>query len=144
MTRWITIGVGVLVVLAIAFIAVLYIFPDFRAATRDIAVVILALFQLIGTLRTIAILFAVLYAIRSVDKAARESLLPRVDSLTAKVDQLVDQTQQVAGKVVNTSATVSTTTNYVAEQVVSPFIRASGLLVGVRAAMSYLARRDER
>jgi hypothetical protein len=57
---------------------------------------------------------------------------------------LVDQTQQVAGKVVNTSATVSTTTNYVAEQVVSPFIRASGLLVGVRAAMSYLARRDER
>lgn len=144
MTRWITIGVGVLVVLAIAFIAVLYIFPDFREATRDIAVVILALFQLIGTLLTIAILFAVLYAIRSVDKAARESLLPRVDSLTAKVDQLVDQTQQVAGKVVNTSATVSTTTNYVAEQVVSPFIRASGLLVGVRAAMSYLARRDER
>lgn len=144
MTRWITIGVGVLVVLAIAFIAVLYIFPDFRAATRDIAVVILALFQLIGTLLTIAILFAVLYAIRSVDKAARESLLPRVDGLTAKVDQLVDQTQQVAGKVVNTSATVSTTTNYVAEQVVSPFIRASGLLVGVRAAMSYLARRDER
>lgn len=94
MTRWITIGVGVLVVLAIAFIAVLYIFPDFRAATRDIAVVILALFQLIGTLLTIAILFAVLYAIRSVDKAARESLLPRVDSLTAKVDQLVDQTDR--------------------------------------------------
>lgn len=141
--KWIGIGLGVVGLLAIVFIGILYWLPDFRIATRDVAIIILATFQLVGTILSVAILFAVLYAIRSMDQAARVSLIPRLDSLSLKVDQLVDQTQSIAGKVQETTAAVSTTTGYVAEQVVAPVIRASGLLAGVRAAVAYLARRDE-
>jgi hypothetical protein len=141
--KWIGIGLGVVGLLAIVFIGILYWLPDFRIATRDIAIIILATFQLVGTILSVAILFAVLYAIRSMDQAARVSLIPRLDSLSLKVDQLVDQTQSIAGKVQETTSAVSTTTGYVAEQVVAPVIRASGLLAGVRAAVAYLARRDE-
>lgn len=143
MGKWIGIGLAVVAILAIVFIGVLYWLPGFREATRDVAVIILALFQLIGTVLTVVILFAVLYAVRAMDRAARLSLLPRLDTLSIKVDQLVDQTQTIAGQVKETTTAVSTTTGYVAEQVVSPVIRASGLLAGVRAAVSYLARRDE-
>jgi hypothetical protein len=108
--KWIGIGLAILAIIAIAFIGVLYWLPDFRVATRDVAVVILALFQLIGTILSIAILVAVLYAVRAMDRAARLSLLPRLDALSTKV--------------------------------VAPVIRASGLLAGVRAAVTYLARRD--
>lgn len=144
MKKWIIIGVVVVLVLAIAFIVAMYMFPEFRVATRDIAVVILAFFQLIGTLISIAILFALLYAVQAIDNVARQKLIPRVEGLSLKVDQLVDQSQSVANKVVNTTATVSTTTNYMAEQVVSPLIRVSSMLAGVRAAVTYLARRDEK
>ncbi|GAB4110084.1 MAG: hypothetical protein Fur005_03400 [Roseiflexaceae bacterium] len=143
MGKWIGIGLAVITIIAIAFIGVLYWLPDFRVATRDVAIVILALFQLIGTVLSIAILVAVLYAVRAMDRAARLSLLPRLDALSMKVDALVDQTQTIAGKVQETSAAVSTTTGYVTEQVVAPVIRASGLLAGVRAAVSYIARRDD-
>ena len=143
MGKWIGIGLAVLSILGIVFIGVLYWLPDFRVATRDVAIVILATFQLIGTILTIAILFALFYAVQAMERAARLSLLPRLDSLSAKVDQLVDQTQSIAGKVQDTTAVVSGTTGYVAEQVVAPMIRASGLVAGVRAAIGYLARRDQ-
>ena len=144
MKKWIMIGLIVLLIIAIAFIVAMYMFPDFRVATRDVAVVILALFQLIGTLISIAILFAVLYAVQAVDNVARQKLIPRVEGLSLKVDQLVDQSQAVANKVVDTTSAVSTTTSYMAEQVVSPLIRVSSMLAGVRAAVTYLARRDEK
>ena len=144
MGKWIGIGLAVLSILGIVFIGVLYWLPDFRVATRDVAIVILATFQLIGTMLTIAILFALFYAVQAMERAARLSLLPRLDSLSAKVDQLVDQTQSIAGKVQDTTAVVSGTTGYVAEQVVAPMIRASGLVAGVRAAIGYLARRDQQ
>ena len=142
MGKWIGIGLAVITIIAVVFIGVLYWLPGFREATRDVAIVILAFFQLIGTILGIAILLAVLYAVRAIDRAARLSLLPRLDALSTKVDALVDQTQAIAGKVQETSSAVTTTTGYVAEQVVAPVIRASGLLAGVRAAVTYLARRD--
>jgi hypothetical protein len=140
--KWIGIGLAILAIIAIAFIGVMYWLPDFRVATRDVAIVILALFQLIGTILSIAILVAVLYAVRAMDRAARLSLLPRLDALSTKVDALVDQTHVIAGKVQETTSAVTTTTSYVTEQVVAPVIRATGLLAGVRAAVTYLARRD--
>ncbi len=142
MSKWIGIGLAALTLLAIAFIGVLYWLPDFRVATRDVAIIILATFQLIGTILTIAILFALFYAVQAMERAARLSLLPRLDSLSVKVDQLVDQTQTIAGKVQDTAAAVSGTTGYVTEQVVAPLVRASGLVAGIRAAVGYLARRD--
>lgn len=143
MTKWIGIGLAVLAILTIVFIGVLYWLPDFRTATRDVAIIILAVFQLVGTILTVAILLGVMYGVRAIDRAARTSLIPRLDTISSKVDLLVDQTSSIAGRVQETTTAVSTTTGYVAEQVVSPVIRASGLLAGLRAAAAYIARRDE-
>jgi hypothetical protein len=142
--KWIGIGLAILGLITIAFIVAAYIFPDFREATRDIAVVILAVFQMIGAILTIALLIAILYAVRAIRKLANETVMPRVEALTTKIDGLIDNTRTITTNVKDTTATVSTTTVYVAEQVVSPVIRVSGLLAGVRAAATFLARRGEK
>ena len=64
--------------------------------------------------------------------------------LRAKLDGVVEHTQTIAGNFKDTTTTVSSTTSYVAERVVSPVIRVSGLLIGVRAAASFLARRGQK
>ena len=56
MGKWIGIGMAVIGVITIAYIILAYMFPDFRIATRDIAIVILAVFQMIGALLTAALL----------------------------------------------------------------------------------------
>jgi hypothetical protein len=117
---------------------------DFRVATRDIAVVIVAFFEIISTVLTAALLLAIIYAVRAINRTSQNTLIPRIDALAAKVDNLLDSGRTIAGNVQDTTATVSTTTSYVAEQVVSPFVRISGLVAGVRAAASYLANRDEK
>ena len=61
-----------------------------------------------------------------------------------KLDAVIESTQAVAINVKDTTTSVSTTTSYMAERVVSPVIRVSGLLVGVRAAASFLARRGQK
>jgi hypothetical protein len=142
--RWIGIGLAVITVLAIAFIVALYLFPEFRVATRDVAVVIAAFFQIISTILGAALLLAIIYAVRAITNLSQNTLVPRIDALTAKVDQLLDSGRTIAGNVQDTSATVSTTTSYVAEQVVSPFVRVAGLMAGVRAAASFLANRGQR
>jgi hypothetical protein len=142
--RWIGIGLAVITVLAIAFIVALYLFPEFRVATRDVAVVIAAFFQIISTILGAALLLAIIYAVRAISNLSQNTLVPRIDALTAKVDQLLDSGRTIAGNVQDTSATVSTTTSYVAEQVVSPFVRVAGLMAGVRAAASFLANRGQR
>ncbi|MFO7170777.1 MAG: hypothetical protein DIU80_022345 [Chloroflexota bacterium] len=144
MGRWIGIGLAVIAVLSIAFIVALYMFPEFRVATRDIAVVIAAFFQIISTILTAALLLAVLYAVRAINRTSQNTIIPRIDALAAKVDQLLENGRAIAGNVQDTTATVSTTTGYVAEQVVTPFVRLGGLMAGVRAAAAYLARRSER
>lgn len=144
MVRWIGIGLAVVAVITIAFIVAAYIFPDFRAATRDIAVVILAVFQMIGALLTIALLLAVLYAVRTINNLAHSTVntvMPKIDALQTRLDQVLDSTQAITNNVKDTTSTVSTTTTYVAEQVVAPVIRVSSMLTGVRAAAAFLARR---
>ncbi|HWQ14077.1 MAG TPA: hypothetical protein VNL77_14855 [Roseiflexaceae bacterium] len=144
MGRWIGIGLAVILVLAVAFIAALYTYPGFREATRDVAVVIVAFFMIISTLLTAALLLAIIYAVRSINALSRNTLIPKIDQLTAKVDQLVDSGRAIAGNVQDTTATVSTTTSYIAEQAVTPFVRLAGVVAGVRAAASYLANRGAK
>lgn len=144
MGRWIGIGLAIIGLIAIGFITAAAIFPGFREASRDIAIIILALFQLIGTLISIGLLLAMVYTVRALNRVSQATLIPRIDAIAAKVDALTDQARSVADNVKTTSTTVTTTTGYIAEQVVSPVIRATGLLAGVRAAFSYLARRDPR
>lgn len=143
MGRWIGIGLAIVLVLSIVFIALLYIYPDFRVATRDVAVVIAAFFQVVATILTAALLLVLLYAVRSINTLSRTTIIPRIDALTAKVDQVLDNGRLISGNVQDTAATVSTTTSYVAEQVVSPFVRVAGMMAGVRAAAAYLANRGK-
>ena len=144
MGKWIGIGMAVIALITIAYIVAAYIFPDFREATRDIAIVILAVFQMIGAILTAALLMALLYSMVALEKLATQTVLPKVDLLTAKLDEVIEQTQAIAGNVKDTTMTVSTTTSYIADRVVSPVIRVSSLLIGVRAAASFLARRGQK
>jgi len=144
MGKWIGIGMAVIGVITIAYIILAYMFPDFRIATRDIAIVILAVFQMIGALLTAALLMALLWSVFVIKNLTTETVVPKIDLLTSKLDDVIAQTQLFAGNVKDTTTTVNTTTTYMAERVVSPVIRVSGLLIGVRAAASFLARRGQK
>jgi hypothetical protein len=139
--KWIGIGLAIVGIIAVAFIVAAYLFPEFRIATRDIAIVILAVFQMIGAILTIALLLAVLYAVRTINRLARDTVLPKIDTLTGKLDHVIENTRTITGNVKDTTATASTTTVYIAEQVVSPVIRVASLVAGVRAAARFLAQR---
>ena len=141
MLKWISIGVGVITVLLIAFVIAASIYPGFREASRDIAVVIIAALWLVSSILTIAILFAILYAINAINRLAHDTIMPKIDTVTAKVNEVLDTTKTIAGNVRDASSTATTTTAYVAERVVSPVIRVSSLLAGVRATATALARR---
>ena len=144
MGKWIGIGLAVLGIILIAFIVAGYVFPLWAANTADIAIVILAVFQLISVILLIALLVALLWSVFAIKKLATQTVLPKVDLLTSKLDGVIEHTQAIAGNVKDTTMTVSTTTSYMAERVVSPVIRVSGLLIGVRAAASFLARRGQK
>jgi hypothetical protein len=142
--KWIGIGLAVIALITIAFIVAAYIFPDFRVATRDIAIVILAVFQMIGAILTAVLLIGLLYAVLAIQRLTNNTIVPKIDMLTNKLDGVIDSTRAITANIKDTTSTVGTTTTYVAEQVVSPVIRVSGLLAGVRAAATFLARRGEK
>lgn len=141
MIRWIGIGLAIVTVILIAFIVAGYMFEGFREATRDIAIVILAVMQMIGAILTVALLLAIIYAVRAINRLAQNTVIPKIDTLTGKLDQVIDNTRTITGNVRDTTTTVTTTTTYVTEQVVAPVIRVSSLFAGARAAASFLARR---
>ena len=93
MKKWIGIGLAVIVLITIAFIVAAYIYPDFREATRDIAVVILAVFQMIGAILTAVLLIAILYAVSAVQRLTNNTIVPKVDMLTAKLDGVIENTR---------------------------------------------------
>jgi hypothetical protein len=139
--RWIGIALAALAIIAIVFTVLAVLFPEFRAISRDLAIIILAVFQLITAIITTVLLVVLVYAVQYLRSISQTTILPKVDLLTSKVDQVLDNTSAIANNVKNTASTVNTTTAYVAERTVAPLIRLSGLAVGVRAAASFLARR---
>ncbi|HMO60427.1 MAG TPA: hypothetical protein PKA05_07715 [Roseiflexaceae bacterium] len=143
MNRWIGIGLAIVALIVIGFLVAAAIFPAFREASRDIAIIILALFQMISAIITIILLLALLFVAQQIHRVATQTIIPKIDALTVKVDDVVEQTRVIAGNARETAVTVSSTTSYVSEQVVTPFIRLSSLIAGARAAAAYLARRDE-
>jgi hypothetical protein len=161
--RWIGIGVAVLLVGLIAFfVAAILLPPGFREGARDIFIVILASLQLIGAILTIALLIAVLFAVNEINKLARNTIVPkidtamtkvnelidvvspRIDTATVRVTEIVDNARTATDHVRDTSGAVTTTIVFVAERVVSPIIRISSLVAGVRAAATTLAQRDQK
>jgi hypothetical protein len=143
LVKWIGIGLAIVFVFLIAFIAAAYIYPDFRVATRDIAIVLLAVLTMISIILTIALLLAILYAVTFIRRLTNDTVVPQISELKTKLDGVIENTREITGSVKDTTTTVSTTTVYIAEKAVSPIIRVAGLLAGVRAAGRYLARRDE-
>jgi len=142
--KCIAIGFAAIIAIAIVYVIAAYNYPAFREATRDIAIVILAVFQMIGAILTAALLLALLFTVFYIRRLARDTVVPEIRELRAKLDGLIEHTQAITGSVKDTTTTVSTTTSYMAERVVSPVIRVSSLLIGVRAAASFLARRGQK
>lgn len=143
MFRWVAIGLGIIAVIVIGFIvSLIALGPDYRAASRDIFIIILAMMLLVAALLLIVVLVGVLYVLNAVNKAARGNVLPKIDEAMVKVNEVLDSTRSVAGNVQQTASNAANTTGFVTERVVSPVIRISSLISGVRAAATTLARRD--
>jgi uncharacterized membrane protein len=140
--RWIAIGIGLLTAVLFGFIiAAIFLGEDFRAAWRDVFIVILAALQLIGAVLSIAILIALLYVVDQINRLARHNVVPKLDEALTKANEALDVARTIANNVRDSAQTATTTTTYVAERVVSPIIRISSLVTGVRAAATTLARR---
>jgi Ca2+/Na+ antiporter len=139
---WIGLGVAVIILIGVGFIVAATLYPDFRVISRDIAIVILAVFLMIATLLVIVLLLAILYAVKTVTKIAQEQVVPTINVLTTKVDEVLDNTRAITGNVRQSADAATTTTVFVAERVASPIIRVSSVVAGVRAAAISLAHRD--
>jgi ABC-type maltose transport system permease subunit len=141
--KWVGIGVGTLTVLLIAFIVGSAFAPaEFRAGTRDIFIAVVSIFQLISAILMIAILFAILYVVNQLNKIAKTNVIPKVDDAMVKLNEVLDSTRSLASNISNSASTATQTTAFMAERVVSPIIRISSLVSGVRVAATTLARRD--
>jgi hypothetical protein len=141
--RWITIGGVIIGLVIVAFLVATFMIPGFREWSRDVAIIVLALFQMISAVLTVGLLLALLYVAREIHRVATGVVIPKIDALTTKVDEVIDQTRTIASSARETAVSVTTTTTYVSEQVVTPVIRLSGIVAGIRAAARFLAYRDE-
>jgi hypothetical protein len=139
--KWIGLGVALIGLITIAFIVAAALFPEFRVISRDIAIVILAVFMMIGAILIIILLLAVLYAIKTLQSLTQKEVVPKMNIMVAKVNELLDITKTITTRVRDSADTATETTVFVAEQVASPIIRVSGVVAGVRAAASMLAHR---
>jgi hypothetical protein len=141
--KWIGNGLGVLALLLIASVVGLFLAPaGVREAIRDIFVIIIGVFVLISTILTIALLLGLLFAVSRIERLARGNVLPKLDEAMLKLNDVLDNTRSLTTTVRDTASNAAGTTQFVTERVVSPFIRVSSLVTGVRAAATSLARRD--
>jgi hydrogenase/urease accessory protein HupE len=141
--KWIGIGLGVITLLIIGFIVALAIAPvPVREAFRDIFIIILGFFMLISTVLTVAVLMVLLYTFNRIEQLARGNVIPKVDQAMLKLNDVLESTKTLANNARDSSSTVTGSTTFVAERVVSPVIRMASLATGVRAAATSLARRD--
>jgi hypothetical protein len=141
--KWIGIGLGVLALLLIASVVGLFLAPaGVREAIRDIFVILIGLFVLISTILTIALLLGLLFAVSRIERLARGNVLPKLDEAMLKLNDVLDNTRTLTTSARDTASNVAGSAQFVTERVVSPFIRVSSLVTGVRAAATSLARRD--
>jgi hypothetical protein len=139
----VAIVLGVLIALLIAFIVGMALAPEgFREGSRDIFIMIIALFQLISSVVLIALLVALIYGVNQINKVARLNVIPKLDEALVKINDVLENTRTVSNNVRDVADNATTSTTFVTERVVSPIIRISSLVTGVRAAAVTLARRD--
>ena len=143
MWKWVGIAIATLFILLIAFVVGMYIVPvGVREATRDVFIIILGVFQLLIVVLLTVILFAMIYAVNQINKVAKGSVLPKLDEAMLKLNDVLDSTRTIAGNARDSASNITGSTAFVTERVVSPVIRVSSLLMGVRAAATSLARHD--
>lgn len=143
MFKWIGIGLGAITLLLIASIVGLIIAPQpLREAIRDIFIIVLGFFFLMTTIIAIAVLIGVLYTMNRIEKIASGNVIPKLDEAMVKMNEVLDSTRTLATSAKDTASSAAGTTQFVSERVVSPIIRVSSLVTGVRAAATSLARRD--
>ncbi|NJP05645.1 MAG: hypothetical protein HC837_08515 [Chloroflexaceae bacterium] len=128
--------------IVVSYTVFAYYFPEIRQTLADVAITILALFSILATVLTMILLLVVLYAVKAIQQLSQQTVVPKMNELTVKMDQILENTRTVSDQVRETTNTATNTTVFVAEQVVSPIIRLSSLLTGVRAAATKLARRN--
>jgi hypothetical protein len=133
--RYLTIGLAIVGVIVVAFLVAAAIFPGFRIASRDIAIIILAVMATISTIILTIILLAILYAVRQVNALSTQTIVP-------KLNEVLETTKSIANTAQETAVTARSTTSFVAERVASPLIKISGAVAGVSAAARVLARRS--
>lgn len=129
MKRALIIG-GVIFVALIVGLVVLISVTDGWQTARDIAIVFLAILNMISALLLIALLAVLVYGVLALKNLTSETVMPKVN---ATLDQVRD-----------TAVTAKNTSTYVAQGVVSPLIKISSIAAGVRAGAAALARRDRK
>ncbi len=141
--KWIIIGIILLLAVTVAFIVGASLFPEFRIISRDIAIVVLAVFAMVAFLLIITLLIAVLYVVKSINRLTQETIIPKINATNVKIDEILENTRAITNSVRESAGTANTTTVFVAERVASPIIRVSSLVAGVRAAATSLAHRGQ-
>jgi cytochrome c biogenesis factor len=141
MNRALVIGGGILAVVVVVIIVLAVIYPGFREALRDFSIIILALFQLIGAIVMALVAIALLYAVRAIDKSTRLTLVPKLEELSTKLDDVLANTKSVTADVKKSTAAVTTTVSIISEEIVGPAIRVSGYIQGIKAATALIAQR---
>lgn len=143
MTKWIGIALGLIALFIIGFIVALAMAPvSVREAFRDIFIIVLGFFLLITSVLTTAVLLGLLYTFRRLEQVAKGNVIPKVDEAMVKLNEVLENTRVIANNARESTSTVTNSTTFVAERVVSPVIRLASLATGVKAAATSLARRD--
>jgi len=115
-TPLVWIGVA-LVVLTAGLLAGLYFLPDdLRTRFRDVSIVFIAILVFLAMLVGLALLTFLIVAL---------------NRLSDRLDILLSRGTSILEKVEGTATTVKGTTDFVGEQVASPFIRVAGWLSGL-------------
>lgn len=141
LNRYLAIGGGILAVITIVIIVLAIIYPGFREALRDFAVIILALFQLIGAIVMALVAIALLYAVKAIDKSTRTTLVPKLEEISVKLDEVLANTKSVSADLKKSTGEVSTTVSIITEEIVRPAIRVSSYVRGFQAVTALLAER---
>jgi uncharacterized protein YoxC len=117
---------------------------------RDIWVTVASVFLLAAAFIAVVLLVTIIYIVQAINMQIQTKVLPaieatssRLDMLTNKLDSILESTRTIVGNVRESSDTIASTTEYAAEQVVTPIIRVSSLVAGVRAAARTLAHFDD-
>ncbi|MFM2308810.1 MAG: hypothetical protein RLY87_931 [Chloroflexota bacterium] len=141
MNRSLAIGGILLALITITLVVLAVIYPGFREALRDFSIIILALFQLIGAIVMALVAIALLYAVKAIDKSTRVTLVPKLEELSTKLDDVLANTKSVTADVKKSTAAVSTTVSIITDEIVGPAIKISGYIEGAKAAVALIGQR---